>query len=272
MQEPPPPPLPPQPPPSGPVSFVGAVPPPPRRVWWGIGDFIWISVAGFLAAVVASVAYAVVLTLQLGRAPTADDLKGAVWLITITLVMQNGVIIAGTVLVSRWKGRGSLADFGWQWRVPARNLLWVLVGAGLQFVLNLVLIPLSLLLNGDQQQTVVEALKSSVSFGLVVALLGVVLVAPFTEELLFRGVLLRSLQRRLRPGPAVAISAVVFAAVHVLGDPSVGSTVALPALFAVGVICGMRAVRTGSIQQSVCIHVGFNLWTAIALLVAAATR
>ena len=85
---------------------------------------------------------------------------------------------------------------------------------------------------------------------------------PLVEELLFRGLLLRALLRRTTPVWAVVISSVVFAAVHLL-DPS---TLPLMApLLLLAVISAIRAVRTGDLSQSILLHVGFNLLSAILL-------
>ena len=93
--------------------------------------------------------------------------------------------------------------------------------------------------------------------------LGVALFAPVVEELLFRGLLLRALLRRTTPVTAVLISSVVFAVVHLL-DPSTAALMA--PLLLLAVISGIRAVRTGDLSQSILLHVGFNLLSAILLL------
>jgi membrane protease YdiL (CAAX protease family) len=59
------------------------------------------------------------------------------------------------------------------------------------------------------------------------------------------------------------ISSVAFAAVHLL-DPS---TLPLMApLLLLAVISAIRAVRTGDLSQSILLHVGFNLLSAVVLL------
>ncbi|MFM8973968.1 MAG: lysostaphin resistance A-like protein, partial [Actinomycetota bacterium] len=94
--------------------------------------------------------------------------------------------------------------------------------------------------------------------------LAVAIAAPIGEELLFRGALLRSLQRRVRPGAAIAITSVVFAAVHPLLDPS--AVLAVVPLLVLSVVCGIVAVRGGDLSRSIWLHVGFNTITAIWLI------
>ena len=115
----------------------------------------------------------------------------------------------------------------------------------------------------DQQQAV-ETLEKSHGPELVFVVLGVAFFAPLVEELLFRGLLLRALLRRTTPVAAVLISSVLFAGVHLL-DPS---TLPLMApLLLLAVISAIRAVRTGDLSQSILLHVGFNLLSAVVLIV-----
>jgi membrane protease YdiL (CAAX protease family) len=91
----------------------------------------------------------------------------------------------------------------------------------------------------------------------------VVIVAPLVEELLFRGLLLRSLARRTSTVAAVVISAAAFAAVHLL-DPSAAP--ALAPLLLVGLVAAIRTVRTGDLSQAILLHGGFNLLSAVVLV------
>ena len=86
------------------------------------------------------------------------------------------------------------------------------------------------------------------------------------EELLFRGLLLRSLARRVTALQAVTISALVFALAHPLFDPSLGTLAVVPALFALGAVSGVVALRTGELSRSILLHVGFNLLTTASAL------
>jgi CAAX protease family protein len=71
--------------------------------------------------------------------------------------------------------------------------------------------------------------------------------APVCEELAFRGHLLSALQLRLRPGAAIGLSALAFAALHL--DP-----VRLPGLLFLGVLYGWLTWRSGSIYPAVLAH------------------
>jgi hypothetical protein len=116
---------------------------------------------------------------------------------------------------------------------------------------------------GLPEQQAADTVKHSHGPEIALVVLGVAFFAPLVEELLFRGLLLRALLRRTTPARAVAIAAVVFAAAHLL-DPSTAPLLA--PLLLLAVISGIRAVRTGDLSQSIMLHVGFNLLSAILLL------
>jgi membrane protease YdiL (CAAX protease family) len=191
-------------------------------------------------------------------------------LLIVTLFAQDFGIIGWLSLVAKRKGLGSLgADFGLTFR-PAiargiGELKWLLVGVGVQLV---ALLPTSLLQElhgGDAKQDVVRTAERAHGFEVALMIIGVALLAPLTEELLFRGALLRSLQRRTTPAIAVFVSALVFGLVHAVGDPSIGTLIALPAIVALGVVSGYQAVKTGDLARSVMLHVGFNSLSVVLL-------
>jgi len=64
---------------------------------------------------------------------------------------------------------------------------------------------------------------------------------------------------------AVFVSAVVFGLVHALGDPSVGTMIALPAIILLGVVSGYQAATTGNLSRSILLHVGFNALSVVFL-------
>jgi len=86
----------------------------------------------------------------------------------------------------------------------------------------------------------------------------VVVGAPVVEELFFRGLVLRSLQRRFGDVWAVVGSAMLFGVAHF--EP-----LQLPALVGLGVVLGVMAVYNKRLGPSIFAHAGFNLVTMIAL-------
>ncbi len=74
-----------------------------------------------------------------------------------------------------------------------------------------------------------------------------VIVAPLTEEFLFRGIILRGLLGRYRPAAAIGLSAMLFALMHLNPWQPISA-------FTLGVIFGWFYLRTGSIWPGVIGH------------------
>jgi hypothetical protein len=237
---------------------------PPVR--WGLPDVALAWVAGLVASLIAALIGIAILS------PPTDQVDDDVGVLLFGLLGQNIGILGVLLLVSVKKGLGSLGrDFGlrrpldhpWLW-----GLLYLLCGVALQIGLSLLLLPIASLAD-DDTQGVVDLFEDARGVELALFAAGVVVVAPFVEELLFRGALLRALLRKTSPGWAVFGSALAFAAVHVLLSPTIGDVVPVPALMGLGVVSGAVAVRTGNLYGSILLHAGFNLLTAVTVLVSA---
>jgi membrane protease YdiL (CAAX protease family) len=86
--------------------------------------------------------------------------------------------------------------------------------------------------------------------------LSLVVIAPLTEELIFRGLILRGLLARTSPWRAIVISALLFALIHV-------NPWQFPTAFVAGLVLGWAYFRTGSL--TLCMA-GHALHNSIALL------
>jgi len=242
-------------------------PPPPRvrgTVRWGLGDavIVW-AIAGLLGSIAASVAIAA----TGGKVPKAGHITLAV--LVGVVIGQEGAYLGWLTYASHRKGLGSLrSDFGLQW--PNGADWWALpFGFGSALVLGWMLLPITRLV--DQSQNVVDDLKNARGATLVAFVVFTVVIAPVVEELFFRGLLLRSIQRHTSAPVAVALSALAFGAVHVVVgpvsfDPSAGPVI--PALVGLGLISGVLAVRSGRLSRSVLLHAGFNLLAVSGTVVA----
>ena len=94
-----------------------------------------------------------------------------------------------------------------------------------------------------------------------------VLVAPFTEELLFRVVLQRSLLRYMPPRTAILTTAMAFCAIHI-GSSWLDPVCLLP----LSLVLGVFYHRTGSFVAAVFIHLLFNAYNIISLLAESGVR
>lgn len=78
------------------------------------------------------------------------------------------------------------------------------------------------------------------------------LLAPAFEELMFRGLLLDCLRKRLSNSAAIVVSSVLFAVMHVY-------PIAMPHAFLAGVFLGWLRLRTGSTLNTLLVHALNNL-------------
>src|SRR3954447_3283280 len=184
-------------------------------VRWSIPDALLCYLAGLVAAIVTTTIAA-----GLSGQTNSSGTNETAGVLAAAFVGQYGGTVLALLWVSRRKGRGSLVDdFGL--RIHAADW-WVLpAGALLEVGLAIALVPLSHIGKGDTQE-VVNELHSANGAKLAVLAVGAGLMAPIVEELLFRGLLLRALLRRVPATPAVAISGVSFALLHLV-DPSIGT-------------------------------------------------
>jgi membrane protease YdiL (CAAX protease family) len=114
-------------------------------------------------------------------------------------------------------------------------------------------------LAGGFENPQVEALTGGqlLAPGELLALLFLVaVVAPFAEELFFRGMIYPLLRARMAVLPAVGLNAAIFAAVHFI-------PLLLPGLFLVGLFLAYLRERSGSIWPPIAFHA---LQNALALL------
>lgn len=101
-----------------------------------------------------------------------------------------------------------------------------------------------------------------------------ILISPFVEELLFRGVLqplaargfaTAGVSRGIAAGMAVVIVAAAFGAGHVLLNPGPWPLVTSLTTFLVGLTCGALAAFTGRLGSAIGVHLVFNV-TGVAML------
>jgi membrane protease YdiL (CAAX protease family) len=88
--------------------------------------------------------------------------------------------------------------------------------------------------------------------------LAVAVVIPVGEELFFRGLLLRGFLLRYGPGPALVLTAALFALVHL-------NPWGLVSIFLVGILLGWLVLRTGSLWPACLAHGLYNFAAVVSL-------
>jgi len=207
-------------------------------------------------AVLSGLAASLVVLVILGGEATTIELFGL-----LVPAQAGGTLVAVAVLARRrTEWRTALLV-----RIDRRDVVGLLIGGGLQLLLSLVAYwVVVVLLGGDAPtQEVVEAATDAIRGGeRILVVIGVVVLAPVSEELVFRGVLLAALRRTRGDRFAVFGSAGAFALLHLL-DPN--AILAIPFLFVVGVVAARAVISTGRLGRAIAIHAGFNLVTVLAV-------
>jgi len=229
-------------------------------------------VVGFLTAQVLSAAVGIVVIGALADravavgAALASALDGAarspsagVGLVTLVLMQlplwatQVGTVVwAGDV-----RGGGVRHDFGLALR-PVDVVVGLAAGVAAQVAVSFVYILVEQLvdLGSDQTARQISAKGDGPAVVALLVLFGVV--APVVEELFYRGLLLRSLERSLPRAAALVTSALIFGAVHF-------ELRLLPGLFIAGLVFGWLVQRSGRLGPGIFAHIGFNSVTIITM-------
>ncbi|HLF99205.1 MAG TPA: CPBP family intramembrane glutamic endopeptidase [Acidimicrobiia bacterium] len=220
------------------------------RIRWGIGDFFWILLAQNLGGIAGFLLWYLPGLRELSS-EAAD-----VFLVNPSFFLATG---GALILVAR-KGRRSLrVDFGLELRL--RDWTAVPAAIGWFIVIALLTLPFTLLADVDEPaQDILRTLDDTRSTVRIVGMFAMaVVMAPVLEELMFRGLLLRSLLRRGKPHTAIAASGLVFGLLHLPGASGLGAAGTVVGLSALGMIFSMQAVKTGSLSRPIVTHAGFNL-------------
>lgn len=232
----------PWPPPSG-------EPAPPQPSGIGIPTIFASWVVAYLFAVVLGAAL-------LGWAGHAEGETLAPWLVLgSSLALWIPQLVAVWIVAKRF-GSGRIRD-DYGIRFSARDLWGIPIGIASQFLLvNLVMLPLRLAFPDQFSVEEVERrardlVEGTQGWWWLAIIFVVVIGAPAVEELVYRGFIQGSLQKRVAPVVALVIAAAWFTVVHL-------QPVEFPGLFAFALVLGWCRLRTGNIGMAWVAHIAFN--------------
>ncbi|MGH9288829.1 MAG: lysostaphin resistance A-like protein [Acidimicrobiales bacterium] len=232
---------------------------PDRRadVRWGLGDA---ALGWVLAQIGGAIAVAIVLAIN-DDIVDFEDLSLA-WVAVAQLGLWIGML--GVPLVaSKLKGQGPVRDYGLRsegWDAP--------VGFAAGVLTQLLLIPLLYGpifwltdLDANDLEDPARGLsdRATGTLGVTMLILIVGIGAPVVEEIFYRGLLQRSLERRFGVWPAILGSALLFGVSHF-------QLLQLPALVLFGIVLGLLAQRTGRLAAPIAAHIVFNMTTVLFLI------
>jgi hypothetical protein len=259
---------------TGEVPFLDSprVPPVNRHQAW---RWLLYAVIGFVVGQIIAAVFGEVAGIIAGKSAAQMTVITAAtvppeWYVVSTLAGLWIGFVGAPWLASRTQGtRRFLADLGVRFRTI--DLLGLLIGAGGQVVIAVIYAPFSHDIhdfNGPSQKLT----GGSHGGGFLVIALATVLLAPFMEELFFRGLLFKALVRLFTPvsggvttarGVGVVVAVIVDGLLFGLAH---GEWVQLAGLALFGMALAAISYRTGRLGMNMVSHASFNLIAVIAIL------
>ena len=250
----------------------GIAPPVDRRHAW---RWLFYAVIGFLIGQITGAIFGEVAGVLAGK--NAHQMKAITsasvppeWYVVSTLFGLWFGFVGAPWLASRTQGtRHFLSDLGV--RFEAIDVIGIGIGIGGQIVVAIMYAPFIQHIH-DFNAPSQKLTGGSHGGGFVVIALATVLLAPFMEELFFRGLLFRSLLRLFSPSgisPGTARTVGVVLAVIVDGllfGLAHGEWVQLVGLAFFGMVLATVSFRTGRQGMNMVAHASFNLVAVIGII------
>jgi membrane protease YdiL (CAAX protease family) len=228
-------------------------------IWASIGWAVLFILSQIVAGVIAITI--AVMTDDSGREfPAVGSDLAVIALPTIWSLVASSLFMLGLLWLYLRKGDRISAIRLDRWSVLSLpktvGLAVVLIGAGLGFNYGYGEYLVPNIEVQEQLRKLFAAIPNSIPNS-VLLFAAVAVIAPLLEELLFRGLLQNSLAHKLPIWAAIAISALVFGAMH-------GDLYAMPPLVLMGAIFGLIYHLTGSLRVTIALHM-INNAAALAL-------
>jgi uncharacterized protein len=273
------------------AGAVGLPPPPPSALTVRPGPFLdspgvppstsaqawrWVlfAVGGFLVGQVVGAIFGELAGVIAGESGSqltaiAKSTQPPEWYVLSTLFGLWVGYVGSPWLASRTAGtKHFLRDIGLRLR-PIDLLGGVVIGVASQFAIDLLYAPFQHSIH-DYDAPTQKIFGTSHGGGLALVVLGTVVLAPFAEEMIFRGLLLKGLVRLGAPetmGPsarrnvgvaiAVVLDGLLFGLAH-------GELVQLAGLALFGMVLAAISYRTGRLGMNMVAHASFNLVAVMA--------
>ena len=220
----------------------------------------WFALVGFLVALAGTALLGAMLGLAaiaLGAKPEDDSPA----LVVVGTLAQGMALVATAVFFASRVARPRAWHFGLRETSFWPALGWAALGVFSFYVVTGVY---GALVRPDAEQGTVKALGADQgTFGLIVAGLMVILVAPVVEELFFRGFFYRALRSRFSIMVAATADGLLFGVIH-YNFEGAEALLLLPPLALLGFIYCLVYERTGSLYPVIAMH-AFNNAVAYAV-------
>lgn len=240
---------------------------------WGIGD---IFLGLFVVVMVTILATLIGLALSEGAQVLTGNSVDTAADDDVVLAVMGILSMAGLqlstfgwpVFVGSWKGRGFIRDFGFSFRWidlvigPAAGIA-MMTAAGLAAYAASSIVGLEDQTEAGNTQFLTDAGPGLMRY---VLLFFVVVGAPLSEELFFRGLSLRAIQKKAGKGVALAGSTALFTLPHFQGGSWQAVVVMFATIGTIGALLGLLALLTDRLGPGIVAHSAFNGLTALIAL------
>ncbi len=191
-----------------------------------------------------------------------NSVLSAGMLFILYVVQSLGLLIPFWYFVIRKYGL-EIEQLGFKWIGVGRTLAWIF--AAYIFYIGLSIFVITFFsavgigsLGFEPQQSIFEFFGTDI-IGIMFAGFIAIVVAPFVEEIFFRGFVLNTLVARIGAGWGIALTALIFASVHFEFQSIVP-------LIILAFVLNILYVRTNSIWPGILFHIGNNAVAFFVLL------
>jgi membrane protease YdiL (CAAX protease family) len=216
---------------------------------------------------------AIIVATQIAFQFEPDHGNGALIFVVIGNVILEGLVVvalylSGRHIAARYGGWSRTFGFGWPKLI---DVPLAALGVIASFVLRVIIgVGLNLLSNGRATREGSNLdVKGSLSIPAILLLIAVVVIAaPLTEELMFRGLLLRTFMRRWSFWPAAIVSTAIFGLFHAYEVRTVLGAVALClSVGALGFVNCILVRYTNRLAPGIFVHAASNAFAVLMVIV-----
>jgi membrane protease YdiL (CAAX protease family) len=234
--------------------FTGVfVEPRPPAIWRGrdLAIFIALAIVWMFVSQVGSVAaYALLKPIAGWQVPTSDIIENAIFVVAAQIVYYGPLLLYIFILVTVQYDLPFWEGIRWRW--PGGRQAIKIFFSGIVLALGLMIVEVLL---PENKPFPLEKLFSSPASAYTLAVFSVT-VAPFMEELIFRGVLFAFFENMAGTGVALVSTALLFALIHM--PEYWGAWSGLVLILAVGFVCSTARALTKSVVPGVILHMAYN--------------
>lgn len=187
-------------------------------------------------------------------------LKGIILLFTYLLQVAGMLFPLWFFIIRKYKS--DWKEFAFKWIGTGKTILWIFMSylffLGLSLFLIIIFFNLGIESFGFEKQRSIFEIFGTDPFGIVIAIIIALIVAPIAEEIFFRGFVLQTLAKRISPFWGVVLTALIFASVHFEFQ-------SIMPLLILSVILNVIFVKTKSIWPGILFHVFNNTISFVVL-------